>query len=218
MIPRNLLITAFALLLAALGMALYVRSMRAKVSSTELARPAQPVAPPATGPTEQATLYVAHDQDGTLRAQISQIPLPASRQQRSEELLRELITMYVEKGSPHPLGAGSDLRSVYLVDEGASAAGVAGTASSQQPEAEPGLAVIDLNGAFAEGHRSGILVESLTVASLIKTLKANIDGIHRVKILVEGKELDTLAGHVDLSNEFDADAVNRLNAELQPTE
>ena len=217
MIPRNLLITAFALLLAALGLALYVRSMRARVSSTESPRPVLPVAPPTAGPTEQATLYVAHDQDGTLRAQISQIPLPASRQQRAEELLRALITIYVEKGSPHPLGAGSELRSIYLVDEGASAANATGVAASSQ-ESEPGLAVIDLNGAFADGHRSGILVESLTVASLIKTLKANIDGIHRMKILVEGKERDTLAGHVDLSNEFDADAVNRLNAELQPAE
>ena len=89
-----------------------------------------------------------------------------------------------------PLPPGSDIRSVYLVD--------------------PGLAVIDVNAAFADGHRSGVLAEELTVASLIQTLSANIPGILKVKILVEGKQRDTLAGHADLSNFFDVSAVNQL--------
>ncbi len=74
---------------------------------------------------------------------------------------------YLDKSSPHPLGTGSEVRNVYLVD--------------------PGLAVIDVNTAFANGHRSGILVEELTIASLVQTLSANIPGITRVKILVDGK-------------------------------
>jgi hypothetical protein len=93
------------------------------------------------------------------------------------------------------LPPGSDVRSVYLVD--------------------PGLAVIDINAAFADGHRSGVLSEELTVASLIETLSANLPGILRVKILVEGKQRDTLAGHADLSGFFNVSAVNQLSAQLQ---
>jgi len=37
----------------------------------------------------------------------------------------------------------------------------------------------------------------------------------KVKILVEGKERQTLAGHADLSNFFDVSAVNQLAAQLQ---
>ncbi|HXY04076.1 MAG TPA: GerMN domain-containing protein, partial [Terriglobales bacterium] len=78
-----------------------------------------------------------------------------------------------------------------------------------------GLAVIDLNAALANGHRSGVLVEELTIASLVASLSANIPGITRVKILVDGNERDTLAGHADLTNFYDISAVNQLVAQLQ---
>jgi hypothetical protein len=93
------------------------------------------------------------------------------------------------------LPAGADIRSVYLVD--------------------PGLAVIDINAAFADGHRSGVLSEELTVASMIQTLSANLPGILRVKILVEGQQRDTLAGHADLSGFFDVSAIHQLTSQLQ---
>jgi hypothetical protein len=138
---------------------------------------------------------VAYDDLGILRAQAARIPLPSVRQERAEELLHALIALYLDKSSPHPLPAGSDIRSVYLVD--------------------PGLAVIDVNAAFADGHRSGVLEEDLTVASLIQTLAANIPGISKVRILVEGQGRDTLAGHADLSDYFDVSAVNQLTSQLQ---
>ena len=72
----------------------------------------------------------------------------------------------------------------------------------------------DLNGAFADGHRSGILVEDLTIASLIHTISANTPGILRVRILVDGKERETLAGHADLSEVYDVTAVNQLSSQL----
>jgi Sporulation and spore germination len=75
--------------------------------------------------------------------------------------------------------------------------------------------VIDLNSAFADGHRSGVLVEELTVASLIHTISANIPGIVKIKILVDGKERETLAGHASLTSFYDVSAVNQLALELQ---
>jgi hypothetical protein len=110
-------------------------------------------------------------------------------------LLRVLVRLYLDKGSPHPLGAGAEVRSVYLVD--------------------PGLVVIDTNAAFADSHRSGVLVEELTVASLVETIAANLPGINRVKILVDGKSRDTLAGHADLSGFFDVTEMNQMVAQLQ---
>ncbi len=60
-------------------------------------------------------------------------------------------------------------------------------------------------------------MEELTVASLIETLSANIPGITRVKILVDGAQRDTLAGHVDLTNFLEVAAVTQLAAQLQNT-
>ena len=196
MISRPLVIGAVVMLAVALGMGSYVWHMRS-VSGSDLvtAKPQAAVAPPVLGSSEQVTLYVAYDDIGVVRAERFRIPLPEERQQRAEELLRTLLNIYLDKSSPHPLGTGSEVRNVYLVD--------------------PGLAVIDLNTAFANGHRSGILVEDLTVASLVQTLSANISGISRVKILVDGKERDTLAGHADLTSFYDVTAVEQLVMQLQ---
>ena len=192
MIPRHFFIALSILLAAVLGMSLYAWHMRGRAAATPIpSADVRPVVPPVAGATESVTLYVAYDDIGVLHAQSAQIPMPSVRQQRAEEVLRALIALYLDKSSPHPLPPGSDIRSVYLVD--------------------PGLAVIDVNAAFADGHRSGVLAEELTIASLIQTLSANIPGILKVKILVEGKQRDTLAGHADLSNFFDVSAVNQLS-------
>ncbi len=195
MIPRHLIIGIAAMLAVALGMSVYAWQMRSRVTQTEPpAEYAQPVAAPVQGPTEPVTLYVAYDDAGAVRAQSASIPLPAGRQERAQELLRALLKLYMDKSSSHALAPGSEVRDVYLVD--------------------PGLAVIDVNDAFADGHRSGILVEELTVASLVQTLATGIPGINRVKILVGGRERETLAGHVDLSGVYDVSAVGQMVAEL----
>jgi spore germination protein GerM len=196
MIPRHLVIGVAVLMLAALGLSGYAWKMRKTAASTTAASvDTRPLAPPVAGPTEQVILFVAHDDNGTLRAESAQIPLPSGRQQRAEELLRSLLSLYLEKSSPHSIAAGSEIRSVFLID--------------------PGVAVIDLNAAFANNHRSGVLVEELTITSLIHTISANIPGIAKVQILIDGKERDTLAGHADLSSYYDVTAVNQLATQLQ---
>jgi hypothetical protein len=196
MIPRHFYIAVSILLAAVLGMSLYAWRIRGRAAAAPVASTdTRPIVAPVAGPSEQVTLFVAYDDLGVLHAQPAHIPLPSVRQERAEELLRALLALYLDKSSPHPLPVGSDIRSVYLVD--------------------PGLAVIDVNAAFADGHRSGVLEEELTVASLIQTLSANIPGISRVKILVEGKQRETLAGHADLSAFFDVAGVNQLAQQLQ---
>jgi hypothetical protein len=196
MIPRHLVIAMSVLLVAVLALTIYALHMRKTAAATPVAATdTRPLAPPIAGPTERVTLFVAHDDDGTLRAESARIPLPSGRQQRAEELLRALVSLYLDKSSPHLLGAGSEVRSVFLVD--------------------PGVAVIDLNSAFADTHRSGVLVEELTVTSLIHTISANTPGILKVKILVDGKDRLTLAGHADLSSFYDVTAVNQLATQLQ---
>jgi hypothetical protein len=194
MIPRHLLIGVAALLLLVVSMGIYLRHMRRQAREFDsLAAEEFPVAPPANGPTETVTLYVADDTAGTLRARSAKIPLPGGRQQRAEELLRALLRIYQQPGAPHPLAPAADIRSIFLVD--------------------PGAAVIDLNAAFADLHRSGVLSEQLTVNSLVETLAVNVPGIQRVNILVEGKTRETLAGHADLTETFDVTAVEQAGSQ-----
>ena len=109
--------------------------------------------------------------------------------------MRALLEIYTGKDSPHPLAAGAEVHAVYLVD--------------------PGLAIIDVNAAFASGQTSGILAEDLTIASLIETLAVNTPGLQHVKILIDGKPAITLAGHADTSLFYDVSQVNELARQLE---
>ena len=146
----------------------------------------RPITAPISGPTERVTLYVASDHDGMLHRENTAIAVPADANERARQILRALFSVYLQKNSPHPLGSGADVKYVFLV--------------------QPNMAIVDTNAAFAESHRSGILVEQLTVASMARTLAANFTGMIRVKILVDGKERETLAGHADLADFYDTAA------------
>ena len=63
---------------------------------------------------------------------------------------------------------------------------------------ERGDAFVDLSGDVTSRHPGGSLNEIFTVYSLVNALTVNLPAITRVQILVDGKEVDTLAGHVDL--------------------
>ena len=69
MIPRHLLIAVAVLLVLVVAMGIYARHMRLQAGRLEAsAASVLPVVPPASGPTETVTLYVADDDAGILRA------------------------------------------------------------------------------------------------------------------------------------------------------
>jgi hypothetical protein len=66
-----------------------------------------------------------------------------------------------------------------------------------------GTAIADFSEALASETPSGILSEEMAVDSIARTLESNVTGAHRLKILIHGQEVDTLAGHADLTGFFD---------------
>jgi sporulation and spore germination protein len=64
---------------------------------------------------------------------------------------------------------------------------------------------IDLTGDVRANHPGGTTHETLTVYSLVTALTANLPAVTGVQILVDGKEVDTLAGHVDLRRPIEQD-------------
>jgi hypothetical protein len=63
---------------------------------------------------------------------------------------------------------------------------------------ERGEAFVDLSPEVASAHPGGALTELLTVYSIVDALTTNLPAVTGVQILVDGHEVDTLAGHVDL--------------------
>jgi spore germination protein GerM len=63
---------------------------------------------------------------------------------------------------------------------------------------EGGDAFVDFSREMVARHPGGTVNELLTVYTIVNALTANLPAITSVQILVDGKEVDTLAGHVDL--------------------
>ncbi len=63
---------------------------------------------------------------------------------------------------------------------------------------EGGEAYVDLTREVASSHTGGTLDEILTIYTIVNALTANLPAITAVQVLVDGKEVDTLSGHVDL--------------------
>jgi hypothetical protein len=61
-----------------------------------------------------------------------------------------------------------------------------------------GHAFVDLSADARLRHTGGALDELFTIYTIVNALTVNLPAITRVQILVDGKEVDTLAGHVDL--------------------
>lgn len=61
-----------------------------------------------------------------------------------------------------------------------------------------GLAVVDLDGSLLKSFVGGSTGEEFLIGSVVDTL-TNFSEVKRVKFLVDGKEIETLSGHMDLS-------------------
>jgi hypothetical protein len=94
--------------------------------------------------------------------------------------------------APEPLAAavpaGTTVRGVYVTERECDAAG-AGCKRD---------AFVDLSAEARTKHTGGALDELFTIYAIVNAVTVNLPAISRVQILVEGREVDTLAGHVDL--------------------
>ncbi len=193
---RRILAMFAVLAVIAVGLGFYALHLKRKVTREAETGAEQPIVTPVgNGPPEPVTLYVANDSDGTLgKTQVS-VSLPSERSERARAVLRTLLAEYLKPGSSYTIGAGSDIRQVYLMDDG--------------------TGIVDTNSSFADAHPSGVLAEELTVASLVMTLNANDNKITRVKILVNGQERETLAGHADLKRFYEVGNIGAVVKDMQ---
>ncbi len=67
---------------------------------------------------------------------------------------------------------------------------------------EDGTAVIDFDKNLIVLHPGGSASEMMTIYSLTNTVILNVPSIKKVKILVNGAELETIKGHIDTSSPF----------------
>jgi Sporulation and spore germination len=196
-VPRNLKIVlavlAVAVLIGLISLdSLHRRIQRlAKEPATEEEARRDLLAPPISTPTDvtvHAKIFWAAAPDHVAAVDVS-LPLSADPVQRARQVLQTLIA---DPPSPdqRTLPEDTALLGFYILPDG--------------------TAVADFSDALESETPSGILSESLAVNSIARTLEANVPGLKRLKILIHGQEVETLAGHVDLTGFF------ALNSQVGP--
>jgi hypothetical protein len=204
MIPRYQRILFWTLLLASVAMAVVLIRFRelaadriaGRAESADTAELADTVAAPA----ETVTLLEANDLEGGVAPVTRHLPLPKETGARARVLLRGLFVDYAAPDSKHPIPPSRD--SEGGVDDVFFMTARPGDKSGTQGQ----TAIVNLTGAFADNHPSGIEVESLTLLSIIGTLHENFPNVQQVRFLVDGQPRDTLAGHADLTRVYLANA------------
>jgi germination protein M len=112
------------------------------------------------------------------------IVVPSDRAGRAKKILEELA-LGPEGTGAATIPKGTHVRSVFFDDAG----GV----------------TVDFSRELVGNHPGGSTGELMTIRSVVQTLAANFQGTRSVRFLVEGKEIETIAGHVDASVPFDVD-------------
>jgi hypothetical protein len=208
MIPRYQRIVFYTLAVAILLMAAFTINERQKAHDRITAsNDAMPYIEPVNAQTESVTLDLANDADGSIISALRDATLPKEPSARARALLERLFNEYRLPDSSHQLKSGQAIDDVFLLKPP--------TAATIAPSAGL-LAVINLRGAFADAHPSGMIVENLTIQSIIGTLHANLPQITQIRFLVDGQPRETLAGHADLTRTYTA--TDTAATMLQPTQ
>jgi len=144
--------------------------------------PESPLAAPVPAPPPEvalinATLFYASTDGLTLVPVSQEVPLAEGLAPQG----REILAAQLQVPPPLYLSAipeGTELRGFYVT--------------------ERGDAFVDLSLEATLQHSGGSAAELLTVYAIVHAVTANLATIQRVQILIDGREADTLAGHVDL--------------------
>ena len=150
---------------------------------------APPVATETPAPVETAhitaTLYYGSSDGRALVAVRRDVPAATGVAEQARQILGVQF-----QDAPQPyvqvVPKGTKLRAFYVTDRGD--------------------AFVDLSGDVVSAHPGGSLTELLTVYAIVNAVVANLPAVQRVQLLVEGKEVDTIAGHVDVRRPLERDA------------
>jgi spore germination protein GerM len=172
---RYLIVAGILVVLAVAGLAMFAVERFVPPRRTAV-RAAPPPVPAATAHIN-ATLFYGSIDGQALISLRREVPLAEGTVAQGEEILRAQLA-----AAPAPLTSvvpkGTTLRAFYVTDRGD--------------------AFVDLSKEVSTAHPGGTLYELMTVYAIVDAVTANLPKVQRVQILVEGKAVDTIAGHVDV--------------------
>jgi spore germination protein GerM len=140
----------------------------------------QQTTPPATPavPRIKAMLFYASEDGRGLVAVEQEVPLAEGTVPQA----RALVEAQLSTAAPAPL--------VSTIPEGTTLRGLFVSSRNE--------AFVDLNATIRDRHPGGSMNELFTVYTIVNAITTNLPDVQAVQVLIDGREVDTLAGHVDL--------------------
>jgi hypothetical protein len=173
---RAALVTGFALLVGAASVLLLIvwPSLFGSPAVTPAGAPAAAPAEPSR--TIKARLFYVSDDGTKLTSLERDVPYAEGTEQAREIISAQIAPV----GGPlvSAIPPGTALRAVYITQRGD--------------------AYVDLSSEAVTAHPGGTLNELLTVYTIVDALTVNLPAVETVQILIDGREVETLAGHIDL--------------------
>jgi sporulation and spore germination protein len=175
---RVLTILLLTIAAVAIGALMAWRTPRITSRATPRAAAApSPVTPPPPGRKIKARLFYVAD-DGL---RLTSVERDIAYGEGTVEQARQIVAAQIEP-AVEPLvsavPAGTALRAVFLT--------------------QSGDAYVDFSREIMTAHPGGTHNELLTIYTIVNALTVNLPAVTSVQVLVDGKEVDTLAGHIDL--------------------
>jgi hypothetical protein len=193
--PRDLKIALGILTVAVLIGLISLRGLHqrmqglAESQSTEEKARREVLAPKIKTPTDVpqgAKIYWAAGEDRVASTAV-ELALSADPVERGKQVLHALIAD-TPSSEQRTIPADAELLAFYILPDGTTVADFSDALSSETP--------------------SGVESEQLVVDSISQTLENNVATVRRLKILIHGQEVETLAGHLDLTGFFDLNPPN----------
>jgi len=131
-----------------------------------------------------AHLYFAEKKGRFLTAEERTLLHPGTPEGYGKEIIQGLINGS-RRGLMRTIPPDTQLRALYI--------------------SKDGTAYVDLTKELTTRHSGGIQMERLTIYAIVNSLILNVSEIEAVKILIDGRESLTLAGHMDLRFPFKAE-------------
>jgi len=154
---------------------LFHRPEPSRQTPGEAAAPVYPVG--AAARLRRIHLYFSAPDQTSLLSETRELPDSGDPSELGKSIVQALIEG-PRGGGVRTLPAAAVVRDVFITDDG--------------------TAYVDFSENAAEDHPGGVQTELLSIYSVVDSLVLNLEGISAVKLLIGGKEADTLAGHMDL--------------------
>jgi hypothetical protein len=133
--------------------------------------------------TRDVTLYFADADAPDIRAETRELAVGRRVDEQVRQVIEALIAGPAREDAVSAIPAGTQLLSVMV-------------------DADSGTVYLDFSSELVAAHPGGSAAEYCTVASIVRTVGENFPELQQVQLLVDGLQVESIAGHVRADQPF----------------